>query len=694
MNQQNDVTIRLGVDDAGVPAPVQRVNAAVASIGRTGEISARQTAAAMRQLPAQLTDVATQLAGGQNPLLVLLQQGGQVKDSFGGIGPALSGIAAAISPAAVAVGVLAAGVGALAAAAYKGAEQDEALRDSIALTGNAAGLTGARLMALSDTVSDNSQQTVGSARDIVLALSSSGQVSARVLESTATAVARVADVSGQSGTKVAADFATMAGGVAKWAAEHNKVWNFITVEQYKYIRRLEEQGKAEQAMIYVNQQVTKALEDQQKNLGTLERGWGAIAKAASGAWDAMLGVGRELTTRQQLDIALDRLSSLGDNLTPKARAAAEERIQFLKEQLKLEQQQAAARSQNASDNRRGIADEREKEGKAPEFKFGAIRTAREQYRQDFLRSEKALYEDLAKQDAEAIAAGLKDPLGEFITEQVMPAAARRDEQRLTQNANYLQNLLDANQRAAIELIEDERVRGEALIELDRQIALRRAEAQGLTGGALTEAQTLIDEQSATARRRLEVELRNSSAKMASEAGQATYNDVRSALQAAFQDTKNPVQAFAQALGNAVFTRLTTNIADALATAAVGKDGAGGLISLLGSISGGGLSVDTGGIGITPGDGSIALPTRGGMATGTNYVPRNMVSIVHEGEAIVPKKYNPAAGGAGGGAQVTFAPQISIDSRTDREQVAKLVYGAVSESQQRMLEDLRARGVAV
>lgn len=49
-------------------------------------VSANQTAAAFRQLPAQLTDVFTSLAGGQNPLLVLIQQGGQIKDSFGGIG--------------------------------------------------------------------------------------------------------------------------------------------------------------------------------------------------------------------------------------------------------------------------------------------------------------------------------------------------------------------------------------------------------------------------------------------------------------------------------------------------------------------------------------------------------------------------------------------------------------------------------
>jgi len=37
-------------------------------------------------LPAQFTDIATQLAGGQSPFLIMLQQGGQIKDSFGGFG--------------------------------------------------------------------------------------------------------------------------------------------------------------------------------------------------------------------------------------------------------------------------------------------------------------------------------------------------------------------------------------------------------------------------------------------------------------------------------------------------------------------------------------------------------------------------------------------------------------------------------
>ena len=55
--------------------------------------SAKQLAFAMRQVPAQMTDIVVSLQSGQRPMTVLLQQGGQLKDMFGGIGPAFKSVA-------------------------------------------------------------------------------------------------------------------------------------------------------------------------------------------------------------------------------------------------------------------------------------------------------------------------------------------------------------------------------------------------------------------------------------------------------------------------------------------------------------------------------------------------------------------------------------------------------------------------
>lgn len=81
---------------------LSQINASREAIGRTDSVltksgvSAKQTAAAFGQLPAQLSDIAVQLAGGQNPLLILLQQGSQIKDQFGGIGATFDAFGAKI----------------------------------------------------------------------------------------------------------------------------------------------------------------------------------------------------------------------------------------------------------------------------------------------------------------------------------------------------------------------------------------------------------------------------------------------------------------------------------------------------------------------------------------------------------------------------------------------------------------------
>ena len=59
-------------------------------------VSAKQTAAAMRGVPAQMTDIIVSLQGGQRPMTVLLQQGGQLKDMFGGIVPAARALGARV----------------------------------------------------------------------------------------------------------------------------------------------------------------------------------------------------------------------------------------------------------------------------------------------------------------------------------------------------------------------------------------------------------------------------------------------------------------------------------------------------------------------------------------------------------------------------------------------------------------------
>ena len=133
-----------GISQDALKPYLTQLDAVIAKQKAVG-VSAGQTRQAMQQLPAQFTDIATQLAGGQNPFLILLQQGGQIRDQFGGIGPALRGIASAINPVTVAVAGLAVGFGGLAlaiASAEESARSFATIQAQLSATGRSGALGG------------------------------------------------------------------------------------------------------------------------------------------------------------------------------------------------------------------------------------------------------------------------------------------------------------------------------------------------------------------------------------------------------------------------------------------------------------------------------------------------------------------------------------------------------------------------
>jgi lambda family phage tail tape measure protein len=99
-------------------------------------MSAKQLSMATRQLPMQFTDIVTSLASGQSPMLVLLQQGGQIKDQFGGVGNAAKAmggyIASLINPIGLVTGAVLAGGAAWYYWGNKAEEATKKARDELA----------------------------------------------------------------------------------------------------------------------------------------------------------------------------------------------------------------------------------------------------------------------------------------------------------------------------------------------------------------------------------------------------------------------------------------------------------------------------------------------------------------------------------------------------------------------------------
>jgi len=256
------------------------------SLTRTGN-TAKQTAAALRGVPAQFTDIVVSLQGGQAPLTVLLQQGGQLKDMFGGIGPAtkaLGGyIAGLISPATIA-GAALAGLGlAFYSAQKEASEFNKALFSGTASTGFTADGLSSIATAASVLTGSFSQ-----AKEAVMALAGSGRLSEKQFVSLANAAAAIGEVTGKSAGEVAASLGGMGDNATKAAQKISSQYGLLTAAQYEAISALDEQGKKQEALDLLGETLNKnaqaRLERYKQSLSGVEAGWDAIGSAISRAY--------------------------------------------------------------------------------------------------------------------------------------------------------------------------------------------------------------------------------------------------------------------------------------------------------------------------------------------------------------------------------------------------------------------------
>ncbi|EFJ2481081.1 phage tail tape measure protein, partial [Escherichia coli] len=266
-------------------------------------ISVGQYKAAMRTLPAQFTDIATQLAGGQNPWLILLQQGGQVKDSFGGMIPMFRGLAGAITLPMVGVTSLAVATGALAYAWYQGDSTLSEFNKTLVLSGNQAGLTADRMLTLS-RAGQAAGLTFNQARESLAALVNAGVRGGEQFDAINQSVARFASASGVEVDKVAEAFGKLTTDPTSGLMAMARQFRNVTAEQIAYVAQLQRSGDEAGALQAANDIATKGFDEQtrrlKENMGTLETWADKTGKAFKSMWDAILDIGRPESSADML----------------------------------------------------------------------------------------------------------------------------------------------------------------------------------------------------------------------------------------------------------------------------------------------------------------------------------------------------------------------------------------------------------
>jgi hypothetical protein len=292
---------------------LRAIEAQQKSVGMT----AAQTAAALRGVPAQLTDIVTSLQGGQAPLTVFLQQGGQLRDMFGSAGGAAKALGQSIVGLVNPYTVAAAAVVALGVAYNQGSKEADAYNKALTMSGNVAGTTAGQLADMARTMRESGASTQSAAAEALAAIAGTGKVaSANLQEFSATAI-KANKRLGQSVEATASDFAELGKSPVQASEKLNERMNYLTASVYAQIKALQDLGKTNEAAEVAQQAYQSA---QSERVAKMERGLGTFEKALESAtglakkfWDSVLDVGRDDTLEEKLKKVQGSIKSLQEN---------------------------------------------------------------------------------------------------------------------------------------------------------------------------------------------------------------------------------------------------------------------------------------------------------------------------------------------------------------------------------------------
>jgi phage-related minor tail protein len=319
----------------------------------------------------QTTDFFTQIASGQSPFIAAIQQGGQLKDTMGGVGNMFKAIGSLFTPTVLGLGSVAVAVGGVGYAFYKAKEDLESFKSAMTLTGGFAGVTYTGLLNIGNVLSDKTNVAIGDARDLMQQLAATGKYTHTSIQAVGEVILRFSKLAGVDAAKAAETLIPLLDGTASSAKQLNDKYHFLTLEQYKQIKALEKQGQLQESIRLQSTLLNQSFQTSRRELGYFEEGWKWLGKAASDAWDAMMGWGRDDKNAdlQKLnkEIALataalnsptNRMQQAKDENQAKLDALLEQRKLLLKSML-LEDEAAKAKAKAAAKN----ADDIRKEDK-------------------------------------------------------------------------------------------------------------------------------------------------------------------------------------------------------------------------------------------------------------------------------------------------------------------------------------------
>ena len=349
-------------------------NAATKAATKSTRTEANLKKNADRMLPAQMTDITVGLSTGQSPFTVALQQGGQLKDMYGGIVPAAKAVSAATLGMVNPYTIAAAAVVGLGVAWHSAAKETEGYTKAIVLTGNAAGTTVSQLSSVTRAVGEMTG-SYGLANAAVTGLAATGRVTSSVIALAAQSTVAMARATGAAVDDMVQKFAELGKSPVEASKKLNEQYNYLTLSIYQQIKALDEQGRKEEAAALAQRSYAQAMAQRanevQQSLNALGKSFQWVGDKASGMWQAIKDSVRTAPLAAQLADAqkeyrfLVEKSSQGSKIagffgiqgydsTKEDRLKALTKVTELQQKIRTEEEKAAAQQKRAQDTASGI----------------------------------------------------------------------------------------------------------------------------------------------------------------------------------------------------------------------------------------------------------------------------------------------------------------------------------------------------
>jgi len=191
---------------------------------------------------------------------------------------------------------------AFAASAYvKGQQESDNFARAMQLTGNSAGITEGQFNDMVGSIANLENAGMGDARVALQTLLETGEFTGEALLSVGAAAVATAQRTNKPAAEVAANFATMAGGVVNWVDTHAEVYRTLDASQYQHIKTLVEEGKTQEAMIATAKSYNEELKKRGENLSIVGTAMRAMKTLWSNGEDSVNGLGRRTTTKQEIE---------------------------------------------------------------------------------------------------------------------------------------------------------------------------------------------------------------------------------------------------------------------------------------------------------------------------------------------------------------------------------------------------------